>query len=153
PWITGPSARHRYAVPGPYGQAALAGGARAIAAVHHARGRMFPPLWPGGRVRQAPARVLWPQSAPTGPAGLRLAPDRGAYVQTESEMTRSRIEAVINSYGEGAENAKKLGFDGVEIHAAHGYLIDQFLWKVTNRRTDEYGGDIANRVRFAVEVV
>ncbi|WP_441296431.1 oxidoreductase, partial [Bacillus spizizenii] len=68
-------------------------------------------------------------------------------------MTKDEIEQVIQAYADAAANAKRLGFDGVEIHGAHGYLIDQFLWERTNRRTDEYGGDMLKRARFAIEVV
>jgi len=68
-------------------------------------------------------------------------------------MTKDEIEQVVQAYADAAANAKRLGFDGVEIHGAHGYLIDQFLWERTNRRTDEYGGDMLKRARFAIEVV
>jgi 2,4-dienoyl-CoA reductase-like NADH-dependent reductase (Old Yellow Enzyme family) len=68
-------------------------------------------------------------------------------------MTQRDIDEVIAAYGRSAESAEGLGFDGLEIHGAHGYLIDQFFWEVTNRRTDCYGGDLAARTRFAVEVI
>ncbi len=68
-------------------------------------------------------------------------------------MTREQIDAAIHAYGEAAASAERLGFDGLEIHAAHGYLIDQFFWEQTNHRTDNYGGDLVKRTRFAVEVI
>jgi 2,4-dienoyl-CoA reductase-like NADH-dependent reductase (Old Yellow Enzyme family) len=68
-------------------------------------------------------------------------------------LTRPQIERLVEAYGAAAETAVKLGFDGLEVHGAHGYLIDQFLWPVTNRRTDAYGGCAANRARFAAEIV
>jgi 2,4-dienoyl-CoA reductase-like NADH-dependent reductase (Old Yellow Enzyme family) len=68
-------------------------------------------------------------------------------------MTMSDIEAVIEAYGQSAASAHKLGFDGVSIHAAHGYLIDQFFWDKTNLRNDRYGGSLENRSRFAAEIV
>ncbi len=67
--------------------------------------------------------------------------------------TLDEIRGAIEAYGEAAHTAKVLGFDGVEIHGAHGYLIDQFLWDKTNLRDDAYGGDIGRRTRFAAEVV
>jgi 2,4-dienoyl-CoA reductase-like NADH-dependent reductase (Old Yellow Enzyme family) len=68
-------------------------------------------------------------------------------------MTRADIDDVIGAFAAGAAAAEARGFDGVEIHGAHGYLVDQFLWSHTNRRTDAYGGDLASRVRFAAEIV
>jgi 2,4-dienoyl-CoA reductase-like NADH-dependent reductase (Old Yellow Enzyme family) len=68
-------------------------------------------------------------------------------------MDMEDIQATINSFAQAALNAKKLGFDCIEIHAAHGYLIDQFFWPRTNRRDDGYGGDIAGRLRFGIELV
>lgn len=68
-------------------------------------------------------------------------------------MSASAIAAVAQSYARAARAAEELGFDGVEIHGAHGYLIDEFLWESSNQRQDMYGGPITNRVRFATEVV
>jgi 2,4-dienoyl-CoA reductase-like NADH-dependent reductase (Old Yellow Enzyme family) len=68
-------------------------------------------------------------------------------------MTRQDIEDVIRAFADAARDARRLGFDGVEIHGAHGYLIDQFFWEGTNRREDEYGGSLENRVRFAADIV
>ena len=70
-----------------------------------------------------------------------------------SSMPLAEIRAVIEAYGAAAANAQSVGFDGVEIHAAHGYLIDQFFWEKTNRRTDRYGGSLVARTRFAADVV
>ena len=68
-------------------------------------------------------------------------------------MTQTDIDLAIGAYAEAAHSAKQAGFDGVELHGAHGYLIDQFFWDQTNRRTDRYGGDLAARTRFAVETI
>jgi NADPH2 dehydrogenase len=68
-------------------------------------------------------------------------------------LTVPEIKDYVQLYGDGAANAIKAGFDGVEIHGANGYIVDQFLQTVTNDRTDEYGGSIENRIRFASEVV
>jgi 2,4-dienoyl-CoA reductase-like NADH-dependent reductase (Old Yellow Enzyme family) len=68
-------------------------------------------------------------------------------------MTQQDIDNVVRAFGEAAASAERLGFDGIEIHGAHGYLLDQFFWDVTNRRTDGYGGDLPARTRFAVEII
>ena len=152
-WIADDAASHRDDVPRFYGDDALAGWKRVVEAVHRAGGRMFPQLWHVGMVRRPTDRAFSPASLPIGPSGVSYDPERGEYLQTGAEMTQARIDSVIDAYAAAALSAKELGFDGVELHGAHGYLIDQFLWHVTNRRTDGYGGDMANRVRFAVEIV
>jgi 2,4-dienoyl-CoA reductase-like NADH-dependent reductase (Old Yellow Enzyme family) len=68
-------------------------------------------------------------------------------------LTVREIHGLVQAYAQAAADAKRIGFDAVEIHGAHGYLIDQFFWDVTNKRTDEYGGDLIGRTRFAVEVI
>ena len=68
-------------------------------------------------------------------------------------MTKEEIKEVIQEFRKGAENAKKAGFDAIMLHGANGYLVDQFLRDWTNKRTDEYGGSIENRCRFALEVL
>ena len=74
-------------------------------------------------------------------------------VQVRPPATVKEIREIIEAYGVAAKTAQDLGFDGIEVHGAHGYLIDQFLWSKTNLRTDQYGGDHAGRTRFAIEVV
>jgi 2,4-dienoyl-CoA reductase-like NADH-dependent reductase (Old Yellow Enzyme family) len=86
---------------------------------------------------------------PMGPSGLTLTGSNDG----GRAMTRADIDDVIGAYAQAASDAERIGFDGVEIHGAHGYLIDQFLWSYTNRRTDEYGGDPVARTRFAAEIV
>ncbi len=152
-WISHEAASHRDDVPRFYGGDALDGWARVIESVHRAGAKMFPQLWHVGMVRRPSDRAFSPASRPVGPSGVSYDAQTQRYVQTEAEMSLRQIDSVIDSYAEAAVRAKELGFDGVELHAAHGYLIDQFLWKVTNRRTDGYGGEMSNRVRFAVEVV
>ncbi len=83
-----------------------------------------------------------------GPSGLDLEGN-----QVTEPMTEEEIAIAIQAYASGAANAKRIGFDGIELHGAHGYLIDQFLWEKTNQRTDRYGGDIIRRAQFAIEVV
>ena len=105
-------------------------------------------------------RMAWPE---VNPAGCSIAPSAVAPKQdnplTQSpypvpdEMSRFDIEHVINGFVETTRGAIAAGFDGVEIHGAHGYLINQFLSGYSNKRTDEYGGSIENRCRFAVEII
>ena len=68
-------------------------------------------------------------------------------------MTQADIDEVVAAFAKAAGNAEALGFDGVEIHGAHGYLVDQFFWEKTNQRTDRYGGSLQNRSRFAIEII
>jgi 2,4-dienoyl-CoA reductase-like NADH-dependent reductase (Old Yellow Enzyme family) len=134
-------------VPFFHGAEALAGWAAVVAAVHEAGGRIIPQLWHVGMARQ-PGALPNPEAPPVGPSGLT-----GAGVRIVEPLSAREIADIIDAYARGAANAARLGFDGVELHGAHGYLIDQFFWEVTNRRTDRYGGDIAGRTRFAVEIV
>jgi 2,4-dienoyl-CoA reductase-like NADH-dependent reductase (Old Yellow Enzyme family) len=134
-------------VPFFHGVEALAGWATVAAAVHGAGGRIIPQLWHVGTARK-PGSLPNPGVPPVGPSGLT-----GAGVRVADAMTAREIAAIIDAYARGAGDAARLGFDGIELHGAHGYLIDQFFWDVTNRRADRYGGDVAGRTRFAVEVV
>jgi len=68
-------------------------------------------------------------------------------------MTFAEIDQVIGAFARAAQESEKLGFDGIELHAAHGYLVDQFLWKVTNLRQDRFGGDVASRSQFAADII
>jgi 2,4-dienoyl-CoA reductase-like NADH-dependent reductase (Old Yellow Enzyme family) len=134
-------------VPFFHGAEALDGWATVVAGVHEAGGRIMPQLWHVGMARQ-PGSPPNPEVPPVGPSGLT-----GAGVRVAEPMAEREIANIIEAYARGAANAARLGFDGIELHGAHGYLIDQFFWDVTNRRTDRYGGDIVGRTRFAVEVV
>ncbi len=135
-------------VPHFYGEEALAGWREVVNQVHKAGGKIFPQIWHVGMVfggqRGEPAAGIHP----VGPSGLKAPGEHAG-----EPMSQAEIDTVIESYGVAAGHAKQLGFDGVEIHAAHGYLIDQFFWEGTNQRTDQYGGDIVSRTRFAVEIV
>src|SRR3546814_18050710 len=85
---------------------------------------------------------------PAGPAVNPPGP-----VEVAEPMTTDEIDACIAAYAMGARTAMEIGCDGINIHGAHGYLIDEFLWSRLNRRTDGYGGGLANRVRFATELL
>ena len=145
--IPHPAALYDTAIPSFHGKAALAGWSRVLAGVRAEGGRIMPQLWHTGAFRK-PGDSPNPEVAPATPSGL-FKP--GQFVGTP--MTQSDIEAVIRAYAEAAASAQRLGFDGIEIHAAHGYLIDTFFWDATNLRSDGYNGDLAARTRFAVEVI
>ena len=123
-------------------------------AVHAAGGLIALQLWHVGRISDPSFLNGNPPVAPSeiaaeGHVSL-LRPERPYPVPRALEIPE--IRAVVEEFRRGAENAKKAGFDGVEIHGANGYLVDQFLQSSTNKRTDEYGGSIENRARFALEV-
>jgi 2,4-dienoyl-CoA reductase-like NADH-dependent reductase (Old Yellow Enzyme family) len=139
-----PVAHHTDRIPNFYGQAALARWKQVIDAVHKAGGKMFPQLWHTGLGRMAELTAN-PDELSIAPSIVGKRPLRA--------MAQSDIDAVIEAFASAAVSAKTLGFDGVAIHGAHGYLIDQFFWPRTNRRDDGYGGDLAGRLRFGIELV
>jgi len=141
-----PQARNLPNVPQMHGDEALAGWKRVVDEVHAAGGRIFSQLWHVGAV-QLPGPPTLP-AAPVSPSGL-LKPG----VPVGEPMTQADIDAVVEGFAQGAANAQKVGFDGIEIHGAHGYIIDEFFWDGTNQRTDQYGGDLVARTRFAVEII
>ena len=140
--------------PGIWSDAQIAGWKKATQAVHAAGGRIFCQLWHVGRISDpehlggalpvAPSAI-----AAKGNVSL-LRPQRGFV--TPRALETGELPAIVEAYRVGAENAKKAGFDGVEIHGANGYLLDQFLQDSSNQRTDEYGGSIQNRARLLLEV-
>lgn len=119
------------------------------ARVHRTACRIAPQLWHVGMARPLSGEIPHPASPPIGPSGI----DPVTLQRTGESMSRAKIAEVIDAYARAAADARKLGFDAVEIHGAHGYLIDQFFWEATNRRKDEYGGDMIARTRFAREVI
>ena len=129
---------------------------RIVEAVHKSGGRIFLQLWHAGRISHT---SLLPNNAePVAPSAIRansqtLIATGLAPVAEPVALTASGIRETLDDYRRAAANAKEAGFAGVEIHAANGYLIDQFLKTGSNRRTDEYGGVAANRVRFLMETV
>lgn len=135
-------------VPRFFGEKPLLGWKAVIDKVHAGGGMMAPQLWHMGIV--APKDSTWLPPAPfEGPSGY-VAPGKIGGIA----MDAPAIAATIQAFASAAGQAKALGFDAVEIHGAHGYLIDQFFWHPTNLRTDSYGGKtLAERTRFAVEIV
>ncbi len=134
-------------VPFFYGDKALAGWKKVVEAVHAEGAKIIPQLWHVGLMRN-PKTNPKPGVPGYGPSTVEY---QGQTIG--HEMTKQDIDDVIRAYAEAALSAKQLGFDGLEIHAAHGYLIDQFFWLGTNKRTDSYGGSMANRSRFAIEII
>ncbi|KES07520.1 1,2-oxophytodienoate reductase [Streptomyces toyocaensis] len=135
-------------VPRFHGEEQLTGWARVATAVHEAGGAIVPQLWHIGMVREQ-GQEPYPEAPAVGPSGVRTDGTEG----TGKAMTQTDIDAVVAAFARAAADAERIGFDGVELHGAHGYLIDQFLWSGTNRRTDAYGGDPVARARFAAEIV
>jgi 2,4-dienoyl-CoA reductase-like NADH-dependent reductase (Old Yellow Enzyme family) len=133
-------------VPRFFGERSLAGWRQVADAVHAEGGAIFPQLWHTGATRK-PGSGPFPDAPVISPSGLNAS---GAVVGETA--TGSQLEATVAAYARGAAAARDAGFDGVELHGAHGYLLDQFHWPHTNRRTDSYGGDIRGRVRFSYEV-
>ena len=146
--VNRPAASNDPDIPVFHGEPALAGWKEVIDRVHAAGGVMAPQLWHMGVV--APKEGGWRPPAPfEGPSGL-VAPGKIGGVA----MTSADIAATIQAFAQAAVAAQTLGFDAVEIHGAHGYLIDQFFWQPTNQRTDGYGGDsLVKRSRFAREII
>ncbi len=118
--------------------------------VHAAGGKLMPQLWHTGMARRTEAFGNGPAMGPSGYAIADLDAGRGPSGQAMSEAD---MAAVVTAFADSAEAAQAQGFDGVEIHAGHGFLLDQFLWPATNRRTDDHGGSPENRARFPARVV
>jgi N-ethylmaleimide reductase len=140
--------------PGIWSEEQVAGWKLITDAVHAKGGKILLQLWHVGRVSH-PAYLngelpVAPSAlAPQGHVSL-LRPEADYVVPRALDLTE--IPAIIEAYRKGAENAKRAGFDGVEVHGANGYLLDQFLQDSTNQRTDAYGGSIQNRARLLLEV-
>ncbi|KAK4518503.1 uncharacterized protein ATC70_008721 [Mucor velutinosus] len=140
-------------VPGIYNQQQIEAWKKVTSAVHAKGGVIFTQLWHIGRLGSKNRNPN--QEQVVGPSAI---PFSGKdFAGNESEVPRAltldEIKAVINDYTQAARNAIEAGFDGVELHGANGYLIDQFLSSSSNQRTDVYGGSSENRARFALEVV
>jgi 2,4-dienoyl-CoA reductase-like NADH-dependent reductase (Old Yellow Enzyme family) len=135
-------------IPHFHGEQALAGWQNVINNVHQAGGAMGPQIWHMGVMPNHQSG--WVPAGPfEGPSGLN-----SPGVNNGRAMTDADIADTIAAFGQAAADAKRLGFDCVEIHGAHGYLIDQFFWEGTNLRTDSYGGaTLPERSRFAIEVI
>ena len=141
--------------PGIFTDAQIDGWKKVTSAVHQAGGRMFLQLWHVGRISHPSYQPNG--DLPVAPSAIK--PKGQVFTGTAMEdyvapraLETSEIPGIIAEYEHGAKCAKAAGFDGVEIHNANGYLLDQFLRDGTNQRTDNYGGSIANRARLTLEV-
>lgn len=141
--------------PAIYSDEQIAGWKRVTEAVHAAGGKIFLQLWHMGRLSHPDYHDGRPAVAPSAitPPGEAHVPTGKKPFSMPHALTIDEIADVVNDYATATKNAREAGFDGVEIHGANGYLIDQFLRTASNHRIDEYGGSIPKRVRFLLEVV
>jgi N-ethylmaleimide reductase len=144
-------------IPGLFSTEQLQGWRKVTESVHRAGGKIFVQLMHTGRTSHplnmpAGARILAPSAIGLSGAMWTDQQQMQPY-PTPTPMTAADIEETLNEYARCAGLAIEAGFDGIELHGANGYLIDQFLNTATNKRTDEWGGGISNRIRFAVEAV
>jgi 2,4-dienoyl-CoA reductase-like NADH-dependent reductase (Old Yellow Enzyme family) len=132
----------------------MAGWKRVVDGVHAAGGFIIPQIWHVGSIRkkgQEPDAAMpgWGPSAVTHPTHAQKGD-----TEVPHAMTQADIDVTIAAFARAAKNSEAAGFDGLELHGAHSYLIDQFFWEATNQRTDQYGGKtLAERTRFAVELI
>ena len=126
---------------------ALEGWRRALEAVHGAGSKMAPQLWHVGAIRK-PGEGPWPEYPSATPSGL-IRPGK----KVLEPLSLGQIDELVEAYANAARDAVELGFDALELHGAHGYLIDNFFWEGTNQRDDEYGGSLVKRTRFAERIV
>jgi N-ethylmaleimide reductase len=146
--------------PGIYSDAQIAGWRGVVDAVHAKGGLIFLQLWHVGRVSHSSfqpggALPVAPSAVPiTGNGMLAMTADgKTVPYETPRALETEEVGRVIEAFRQAAVNAKQAGFDGVEIHGANGYLLEQFLQSHTNLRTDRYGGSIDNRARLLLEIV
>ncbi|KAI8145276.1 hypothetical protein BJV82DRAFT_555901 [Fennellomyces sp. T-0311] len=155
--LTSPSAGGLPGVPEIFTKEQVEGWRKVTEAVHEKGGIIFAQIWHAGRYGSAYYNPG--NTAPVGPSPIAA---RGINVfipplgtvpyETPRELTKDEIKDLVKEFVTAAENAIKAGFDGVELHGANGLLIDQFINSTSNKRTDEYGGSIENRARFALEI-
>jgi N-ethylmaleimide reductase len=141
--------------PGIHSAEQVAGWKNVVDAVHRAGGKIFSQLWHVGRVSHPDfhngALPVAPSALPV--EGEAFTTSGRVKLVTPRALAADELPGIVAQFRRAAENAKAAGFDGVELHGANGYLLDQFLRDGANHRTDAYGGDIANRARFPLEVI
>ncbi|SFS69368.1 alkene reductase [Marininema halotolerans] len=151
--VISPRAKGNPGVPGLYTEEQVESWKPVTEAVHQEGGTIIAQIWHVGRLSHHElSGGQQPQSASAIQAKGYVPRFRKPFDQPEA-MSKEEIHEVVNQYAQAARNAIKAGFDGVEIHGAHGYLVDQFNSDVSNQRTDEYGGDLAQRLTFMKEVL
>lgn len=134
-------------IPNLYSPTSIEGWKRIVEAVHETGAKIAPQIWHQGTVRK-PGTGPRPEGKSDGPSGLT-----GSGKAIGEPMTDSDVADTIDAFAKAAAVAKEIGFDAVELHGAHGYLVDQFFWSQTNRREDQYGGDLVQRTRFAADII
>jgi len=142
--------------PGIHNAAQVAGWKLVTDAVHAAGGRIFLQLWHVGRISHPslqPGGALPVAPSAIAPAGHAMTREGMKPFVTPRALDTAEVAGIVEDYRRGARNAKASGFDGVELHGANGYLVDQFLRDGANKRTDRYGGSASNRARFLIEVM
>lgn len=146
-YIDHPGANGYPGVPAFYGEQALAGWQRVVEEVHAVGGKIAPQLWHVGRERRPGVE---PDTSVPGFGPMRIMEEG---VEVVRAMSEDDMHEVAASFARAAQDAQRIGFDGIELHGAHGYLIDQFLWAESNQRTDAFGGSAENRLRFPRMIV
>lgn len=143
--------------PGIYSEEQVEGWSLVTDVVHEAAGKIFLQLWHVGRISHRshqPNGELPVAPSAIKPSGGTFSADwKPVQFETPRALETSEITGIVEDFKRGAENAERAGFDGVEVHGANGYLLDQFLQDESNQRTDQYGGSIENRARLLLEVV
>ena len=142
-----PGASFDPGIPNFHTDEALAGWKKVVDAVHAAGGKIAPQLWHVGLARK-PGTGPHPEAPSDSPSGLMPGGKK-----VGEPMTQADIDDTVRAFAEAAENAARIGFDAIELHGAHGYLIDQFFWDGMNQRDDKYGGDMISRTEFAQEII
>jgi len=142
-------------IPGIYTEDQVKGWRRITDAVHGEEGLIFSQLWHTGRISHPDTLG---GELPVGPSAVKpegkiATPNGEQNIILPRPLETDEVMEIVRQFQKAAENAKNSGFDGIELHAANGYLIDQFLQDVTNKRRDKYGGNIENRSRFLFEII
>ncbi|MFS0570438.1 alkene reductase [Brevibacillus sp. 179-C8.2 HS] len=150
--VISPRAKGTRGVPGLYTTEQIEGWKKVTDAVHQAGGVIIAQIWHVGRLSHHEIAGGLPPQAPSALQAEGHVHRFGKPYDTPEEMSLADIEEVIQQYAQAARNAMTAGFDGIEIHGAHGYLIDQFNSDISNHRQDEYGGDLRQRLTFMKEV-
>ncbi|WP_213779539.1 NADH:flavin oxidoreductase [Caballeronia sp. dw_276] len=158
-WVPHDAAANEVDVPRMYGVEALGGWKRVVDAVHAEDTPILAQLWHVGQMKQHTVDGLYEAKREdykpprrVGPSGLFGGIGKPTTLDGDPALPAD-LDSIVEAYGKAAINAKLVGFNGVELHAAHGYLLDQFFWPGTNTRTDKWGGSLQNRARLAADAI
>lgn len=158
-WVPHDAAANEADVPRMYGEKPLAGWKKVVDAVHAEGTPILAQLWHVGQMKQHTVDGLYAVKGDNyrpprrvGPSGLFGGIGKPTTLDGKPALLAD-LDSIVEAYGKAAINAKMVGFDGVELHAAHGYLLDQFFWPGTNKRQDQYGGSLRNRARLAADAI